>query len=105
MKLHVSGVGRLSKDPEIKKTKNDKDIAFFTVVTNDSSTKEAQFISCRAFGQTAIFIRDHFYKGKPIHITGKWGQYQGPDNSGNTKPYDYCEITSVDFVPSDSKKE
>ena len=64
---------RLTKDMEIKVTKNGKTLASFGVCFNDSYQKDGQWIKkpnfwdCTAFGAAALLS---FHKGELVHIEG-----------------------------------
>ena len=100
MRLTVSGVGRLVKEPVLEKTANDKSICKFTVAS-DNGKEDSCFYWCIAYGKTAEFVAKYFAKGKPIHISGEWGQYESDKDK---KRHSYVEIRAVDFVPSEGRK-
>jgi single-strand DNA-binding protein len=62
-------VGRLTKDPEIRVTENQKTIARFTVAVN--RVKEgADFLNCVAFDRKAELLEKYFHKGDRIGVIG-----------------------------------
>lgn len=67
-------MGRLTADPELKKTTSDLSVLSFTVAVerNYSGNKDKQtdFINCVAWRQTAEFISRYFSKGKMIALEG-----------------------------------
>ena len=67
-------MGRLTADPELKKTTSDLSVLSFTaaVERNYSGNKDKQtdFINCVAWRQTAEFISRYFSKGKMIALEG-----------------------------------
>lgn len=64
--------GRLTAEPELRKTQNDKDFTFFSVAVNRRFNKEeTDFINCCAFGKTAEFIVKYFGKGQEMLCTGE----------------------------------
>jgi single-strand DNA-binding protein len=77
--------GNLVRDPELRKTGNDKSVASFTVAVTRSYKSEggpeADFIRCVAFGKQAEFIEKYFQKGKKIIIEGRiqTGSYDDKD--------------------------
>lgn len=67
--------GRLVKEPDVKKTQNDIAVAQFTVASDRrfkdaDGKKQADFINCVAWRQTAQFIGRYFHKGTPILVEG-----------------------------------
>ena len=104
----VSLVGRLTKDPEVGMSQNQKAYARFTVAVDrrfkdESGNRQADFISCVAFGKTADFIVAYFSKGSKIGVTGsiQTGSYQ--DQNGNTVYTTDVLVEGAEFV--ESKKE
>lgn len=67
-------MGRLTADPELKKTDAGVSVIRFTVAVNRPKQKDkeqvADFISCVAFRQTAEFISKYFRKGSAIIVFG-----------------------------------
>lgn len=67
---HVTLLGRITKDLEIRQTQGGTAVLKFTVAVDRGKDKQADFITCVAFGQTAEFIGRYFGKGKMIAIEG-----------------------------------
>lgn len=86
---HFTGIGRLTKDPEIRYTQGDQGtkIASFTLAIDRRIKKEGQptadFIRCKAFGKTADIVEKYTQKGKQIAITGEiqTGSYTKQDGT------------------------
>lgn len=84
----VTLIGRFTKDPDVGMTKgeNSKAFAFFTLAVDRrfkdaNGKKQADFISCKAYGPTADFIGKWFAQGDKIAVNG-WimtGSYQAAD--------------------------
>lgn len=69
-------IGRLTKDPELRKTQSDKSVLSFTVAVNRPYNKEndhpeADFFNCTAWEQRAGFISKWFHKGDEIRLCGR----------------------------------
>lgn len=68
----VNILGRLVKSPEVKYAgTNNVPVCSFTVAVNRIKKGEADFISCKAFNQTAEFIGKYFDKGAQIALEGR----------------------------------
>lgn len=68
---NVSLIGRLTADPEMRKTQNDKSVLSFSIAVNNPHKKdEVFFIRVVAFGTTAEFITRYFSKGDRIGVIG-----------------------------------
>ena len=76
-------MGRITKDLEIRQTQGGTAVLKFTVAVDRGKDKQADFINCVAFGQTAEFIGRYFGKGRMIAIEGsiRTGSY---DKDGRT---------------------
>lgn len=71
----VTLIGRLTKDPEIKLTSNQTQFCNFTIAVDrrfkdSNGQRQADFINCVAWKQTAVFIQKYFKKGNRIGISG-----------------------------------
>lgn len=68
-------LGRLTKDPELRKTTNGTSYCRFTVACDKRKTKEdqdpgANFINCIAWRQSADFITGYAEKGSQVTVEG-----------------------------------
>lgn len=65
--------GRLVKDPEIRYTNGEeaKAVAKYTIAVDRMRDKEADFISCVAFGKSAEFAEKYFRKGQRVLVSGR----------------------------------
>ena len=65
--------GRLVKDPEIRYTNGEeaKAVAKYTIAVDRTKDKEADFISCVAFGKSAEFAEKYFRKGQRVLVSGR----------------------------------
>lgn len=76
--------GRLTADPELRQTQSGVSSCRFTVAADrkfankETGKREADFISCQAWRNTAEFISRYFTKGKMIAVEGslRTGSYQ-----------------------------
>ena len=79
-------LGRLTKDPELRKTASGLSYCRFTVACDKRKTKDdkepgANFITCAAWRQNAEFISDYGQKGSQVAVEGsiKTGSYTDRD--------------------------
>lgn len=83
----VALTGRITKDPEMRYTSNGMANLRFTIAVDRSvardanGNRQADFISCVAFGQQADFISRFARKGNMLAIDGRiqTSQFQGQD--------------------------
>lgn len=97
--------GRLTADPEIRKTTNDISVCNFSIAVNRRFDREkTDFINCEAWRQTAEFISKYFKKGKEIVVCGelhidKW------DKDGETRYLTKVSVDEVEFCGSKGDAE
>lgn len=83
-------MGRLTKNPEIKYTGKDNDMAVarYTPAVNRrykrDGEQEADFISCVTFGKSAEFAQKYLYKGMRIVNDGRISTGSYKDKDGKT---------------------
>ena len=84
---HVTLIGRLVADPEAKTSQNGTTITRYRIAVDRAYSKdgnrEADFISCVAFGKSAEFAERYLFKGTRIAIEGRiqTGSYEKPDGT------------------------
>lgn len=83
----VNLTGRITKDPEIRYTSNGMATLTFTIavdrnVRDAQGNRQADFISCVAWGQQADFMFRYVKKGNMLAVCGRiqTRNYQGQDN-------------------------
>lgn len=104
---HITVMGRLTRDPELRRTNSGIAVASFTVaVDRDYSKdgdKQTDFIDCVAWRQTGEFISKYFAKGRMIVATGRLELRDWTDKDGNKRRNAEINVASAYF--GDSKKE
>ena len=85
---NVSLIGRLTADPELRRTQSGLATTRFTVAVDrrfakQGEEKQTDFINIVAWRQTAEFICKYFTKGQRIALTGsiQTGSYTANDGS------------------------
>jgi single-strand DNA-binding protein len=101
----VELVGRLTKDPEVKLTSNQTQFCNFTIAVDRrfkdaNGQRQADFINCVAWRQTAVFIQKYFRKGNRIGLVGSIQTRSYDDNSGQKKFITEVVIDEAEFVES-----
>lgn len=101
----VELIGRLTKEPELKLTSNQTQYCNFTIAVDRrfkdaNGQRQADFISCVAWRQTAVFIQKYFHKGNRIGLTGsiQTRNYE-TDDGAKVKVTDVI-VEEVEFVES-----
>ena len=88
---HIVIMGRLTREPELRRTGSGIAVASFTVAVDrdfggrDGGEKETDFIDCVAWRQTGEFVAKHFGKGDMIVVAGRLQIRQWEDREGNKR--------------------
>lgn len=102
-------MGRLTRDPELRRTGSGIAVTSFTLAVDrdfsgkDSGEKETDFIDCVAWRQTGEFVSKYFTKGRMAVVTGRLQIRGWTDKDGNKRRTAEVIADSVYF--GDSKKE
>lgn len=98
--------GRLTKDPEHRKTTSGVSVCRFTVACDrqfankESGKREADFIEVQAWRNTADFVARYFVKGNPITVEGSIRNNNYEDKNG-VKHFSYVIVAdNVGFAGS-----
>lgn len=106
---HITLMGRMVRDPEIRKTGSGISVVSFTIAcdrdfsSKDSTEKEADFIDCTAWRNTADFVSKYFTKGRMIVVDGRLQIRKWKDKDGNNR-YS-AEVVADSCYFGDSKRD
>lgn len=108
MKNVVFLIGRLTNDPELKKTENDKTYAFITVAVqrdfkNSDGIYESDFIRCNLWNGNANQVGEYCHKGDLIGIKGRIQNRSYEEDNGELKYITEIIADKVSFLST--KKE
>ena len=96
-------MGRLARDPELRRTNTGKAVATFTIaVDNFGKDNGASFISCVAWDKTGEFVSNYFLKGSPIVVEGRLQTRQYENKEGKKQTVTELVVTQAHFC---GKKE
>lgn len=100
-------LGRMTKDPEIRRTNGGTAVTSFTLaVDRDFKTngeKETDFIEVVAWRNTAEFVSKYFSKGRMAIVEGRLQIREWTDKSGNKRRT--AEVVADNVYFGGSKKE
>ena len=97
-------MGRLTADPELRRTNNGKAVTSFTLaVDRDFGDKETDFIECVAWQNTAEFVSKYFTKGRMAVVSGRLQIRSWNDKDGNKRKT--AEVVADNVYFGDSKKD
>lgn len=96
-------IGRLTKDAEIRYTKENKKIVSFTIAVNNTKD-DSTFFKINAFNGTADLIEKYTKKGDLIYIEGMVKNNNYEDKNGY-KHFEYIFIANkIEFLSSNKKE-
>ena len=101
-------VGRLTRDPELRKTQTGKSVLSFSVAVNrkfKSEEQTADFINCVAWNQTADFLARYATKGALVGIEGRIQTRNYEDKTGNRVYVTEVVSDSVQLLESKAEAE
>ena len=106
---HITIMGRLTRDPELRRTGSGIAVASFTVAVDrdfggrDGGERETDFIDCVAWRQTGEFVSKYFTKGRMIVVSGRLQIRSWTDKDGNKRRT--AEVVADNVYFADSKSE
>lgn len=93
--------GRLTADPEMRKTMNGVPVANFTVVVDRAFNRdETDFFRCTAWRSTAEFVNQYFKKGQEILLSGEMHCDVWQDEGGEKHSSWNVQAANVEFCGS-----
>lgn len=105
---HIIIMGRMTRDPELRRTGSGIAVAGFTVAVDrdfggkDGGEKETDFIDCVAWRQTGEFVSKYFTKGSMIVVSGRLQMRSWTDKDGNKRRT--AEVVAENVYFGDSKR-
>ena len=95
-------IGRITKDLELRYTKENKAVLDFVIAINNGKD-DASYIKLTSFGSVAELMAKYCKKGDLIGVQGLIKNHNWEDKNGN-KHYDYTFLaTKVTFLHSSNK--
>jgi single-strand DNA-binding protein len=105
---HITVMGRLTRDPELRRTGSGVAVTNFTVAVDrdfadkQSGEKETDFIDVVAWRQTGEFVSKYFTKGRMAVVSGRLQIRSWDDKDGNKRRT--AEIVADNVYFGDSKQ-
>lgn len=98
-------MGRLARDPELRKTNTGKSVTSFTIaVDNFGADNGASFIPCVAWDKTGEFIDNYFLKGSQIAVEGRLKSRQYETKDGKKQTVVEVVVTQAHFCGKKEEK-
>ena len=104
---HIVVMGRLVRDPELRRTGSGIAVASFSVAVdrdfgkNENGERETDFIECVAWRQTGEYVSKYFTKGRMAVVSGRLQIRNWTDKDGNKRRT--AEIVADNVYFGDSK--
>lgn len=105
---HITIMGRLTRNPELRRTGSGLAVASFSVAVErdypngGTGEREVDFIDCVAWRQKGEFVSKYFAKGSMIVISGRLQIRGWTDKDGNKRKT--AEIVAENVYFGESKK-
>ena len=106
---HITIMGRLTRDPELRYTQSQTPVASFTLAVDrdfgsrDGGEKQTDFIDCVAWRQTAEFVSKYFTKGRMAVVEGRLQIRDWTDRDGGKRRS--AEVVADNVYFGDSKRD
>ena len=106
---HIVLMGRLTRDPELRRTGSGIAVASFTLAVDrdfgskESGEKETDFIDIVAWRSTAEFVSKYFTKGRMAVVSGRLQIRNWNDKDGNKRRS--AEVVADNVYFGDSKRD
>lgn len=98
-------MGRLARDPELRRTTTGKSVVSFTVACDKPGKDSgADFIPCVAWEKTADFINQYFTKGSPIAVEGRLESRQYENKEGKKQTVLEVKVSQAHFCGKKEEK-
>ena len=101
-------MGRLTRDPELRRTQSGTAVTSFSLAVDrdfkgQSGEKETDFIDVVAWRNTAEFVSRYFTKGRMAVVEGRMQMRDWKDKNGNNRRV--AEVVADNVYFGDSKRD
>ena len=105
---HIVLMGRLTRDPELRRTGSGVAVASFTLAVDrdyaaQGAEKETDFVDIVAWRNTAEFVSKYFTKGRMAVVSGRLQIRNWQDKDGNKRRS--AEVVADNVYFGDSKRD
>ena len=103
---HITIMGRLTRDPELRYTQSQTPVASFTLAVDrdfgsrDGGEKQTDFIDCVAWRSTAEFVNKYFQKGSMAVVAGRLQIRDWTDREGGKRRSAEVVVDNIYFGES-----
>ncbi len=106
---HITIMGRLVREPELRRTGSGVAVTSFTLAVDrdfgksENGEKETDFIDCVAWRQTGEFVAKYFTKGRMAVVSGRLQIRPWTDKEGNKRRT--AEVVAENVYFGDSRRD
>ena len=105
---NITLMGRLTRDPELRRTQSGTAVTSFSIACDrdfksQSGEKETDFIDIVAWRNTAEFVSKYFSKGRMAIVEGRLQILDWTDNNGGKRRS--AEVVAENIYFGDSKRD
>ena len=103
---HITIMGRLTRDPELRYTQSQTPVASFTLAVDrdfgnrDGGEKQTDFIDCVAWRSTDEFVSKYFQKGSMAVVSGRLQIRDWTDREGGKRRSAEVVVDNIYFGES-----
>ena len=104
-------MGRLTRDPELRRTQSGTAVASFTLAVDrgftprDGGERQTDFIDCVAWRNTGEFVSKYFVKGQMMAVTGRLQIRDWTDKDGNKRRSAEVVVDNAYFTESKKSRD
>ena len=106
---HIVIMGRLTRDPELRRTGSGVAVTSFSLAVDrdfgnrENGERETDFIDCVAWRQTGEFVSKYFTKGRMAVVSGRLQIRNWTDKEGNKRRT--AEVVADNVYFGDSRRD
>ena len=108
---HITIMGRMTRDPELRYTQAQTPVASFTLAVDrdfggkDGNDRQTDFIDCVAWRTTAEFISKYFSKGSLAVVAGRLQLRDWTDKENNKRRNAEVIVENIYFGESKRREQ
>ena len=98
---HICIMGRLTRDPELRYTQNQKPVCNFSIACERDraidDVRPTDFVECVAWNGTGEFVNRYFSKGQMIIVSGRLQMHKYEDRNGQQRTAHEINVSEAYF--------
>ena len=100
---HITLMGRLTREPEVKSTQSGQTLASFGLAVDrdfqpGGAEKRCDFFDCTAWRNTAAFVERNLHKGQLVVVKGRMESRKWLDKNGQARVAWDVQVDDVYFA-------